>query len=70
MRANCNDDAQNKRFFDLPDDIKVKAAHPAAPNPHRGWSAIGQESVWQISKFEQGEQQTDSYQEYRVCKSY
>ncbi|RAH70342.1 isopenicillin N synthase family dioxygenase [Aspergillus aculeatinus CBS 121060] len=55
----------NKRFFDLPDDIKVKAAHPAAPNPHRGWSAIGQESVWQISKFEQGEQQTDSYQEYR-----
>ncbi|KAJ5810972.1 Clavaminate synthase-like protein [Penicillium robsamsonii] len=55
----------NKLFFDLPNHLKAKAAHPEAPNPHRGWSAIGQESVCQISKFEQGKRQNDYYQECR-----
>ncbi|KAJ5224613.1 Clavaminate synthase-like protein [Penicillium citrinum] len=51
----------NKLFFDLPNNIKAKAAHSENPNPHRGWSAIGQESVWQISKFEQGQTQNERY---------
>ncbi|RDW83772.1 uncharacterized protein DSM5745_04098 [Aspergillus mulundensis] len=56
-----------RSFFALPDTIKAKAKHPEAPNPHRGWSAIGQERVWKISGFEQDQQRTDSYNEFRVC---
>ncbi|OJI99007.1 hypothetical protein ASPVEDRAFT_80633 [Aspergillus versicolor CBS 583.65] len=34
-----------QRFFALPLEHKRKAAHPAQPNPHRGWSCIGQEKL-------------------------
>ncbi|PYH42453.1 isopenicillin N synthase family dioxygenase [Aspergillus saccharolyticus JOP 1030-1] len=56
----------NRQFFELPDSIKSQAAHPAAPNPHRGWSAVGKETLWQGSEDENGHQRrTDGYQEYR-----
>ncbi|KAL4789408.1 Clavaminate synthase-like protein [Aspergillus venezuelensis] len=54
-----------RSFFALPNDIKVKARHPEAPNPHRGWSAVGQERVWKISGFEQNKERIDSYNEFR-----
>ena len=36
---------QNKRFFSMPKEHKAKAAHPSHPNPHRGWSSVGQEKL-------------------------
>ncbi|KAL4884493.1 Clavaminate synthase-like protein [Aspergillus karnatakaensis] len=54
-----------RSFFALPNEIKAKAKHPEAPNPHRGWSAVGQERVWKISGFEQNKERTDSYNEFR-----
>ncbi|KAL4946440.1 hypothetical protein BDV06DRAFT_182576 [Aspergillus oleicola] len=35
----------SKRFFSLPLEDKLKAAHPVLPNPHRGWSCVGQEKL-------------------------
>ncbi|KAL4966111.1 isopenicillin N synthase family dioxygenase [Aspergillus stella-maris] len=35
----------SKRFFGLPLDSKLLAAHPVLPNPHRGWSCVGQEKL-------------------------
>ncbi|OJK03497.1 hypothetical protein ASPACDRAFT_111281 [Aspergillus aculeatus ATCC 16872] len=55
----------NKRFFDLPNSSKAKAAHPEAPNPHRGWSAVGKETLKGTRDDEQGKKLNDGYQEYR-----
>nr|QIW91874.1 OXY2 [Phialomyces arenicola] len=55
----------NKRFFALPEHIKAKAAHPDAPNPHRGWSAVGQEKLVKISGFEQEQERKNFYDEFR-----
>ncbi|KAL4925963.1 uncharacterized protein BDV17DRAFT_163201 [Aspergillus undulatus] len=33
------------RFFSLPLESKLFAAHPVLPNPHRGWSCVGQEKL-------------------------
>ncbi|KAL4947590.1 hypothetical protein BDW69DRAFT_178123 [Aspergillus filifer] len=35
----------SKRFFSLPLESKLLAAHPVLPNPHRGWSCVGQEKL-------------------------
>jgi hypothetical protein len=29
----------------MPVEHKAKAAHPSRPNPHRGWSSVGQEKL-------------------------
>ncbi|KAL3444267.1 Clavaminate synthase-like protein [Aspergillus insuetus] len=55
----------SRSFFALPNDIKAKAKHPEAPNPHRGWSALGQERLWKISEFEKDKERTESYNEFR-----
>ncbi|RDW80795.1 putative dioxygenase [Coleophoma crateriformis] len=55
----------NKRFFALPEQIKQKAAHPAAPNPHRGWSAVGQEQLSRIAGFEKDEEREGFVPEFR-----
>ena len=38
--------AWSKKLYDLPQDDKMKAPHPAAPMPHRGYSAAGLEKVY------------------------
>lgn len=45
---------QNKRFFSLPLAAKTKAAHPYGPNPHRGYSYIGQEKLSKVKDYEKG----------------
>ena len=45
---------QNKRFFDLPLASKEKAAHPLEPNPHRGYSYVGQEKLSKVKDYEKG----------------
>ncbi|KAL4921358.1 hypothetical protein BDW62DRAFT_197936 [Aspergillus aurantiobrunneus] len=35
----------SKRFFNMPLEDKLHAAHPVQPNPHRGWSCVGQEKL-------------------------
>ncbi|EPE34347.1 Clavaminate synthase-like protein [Glarea lozoyensis ATCC 20868] len=55
----------NKKFFALPEHIKQKARHPAAPNPHRGWSAVGQEQLSRIAGFEKDEETDGFVPEYR-----
>lgn len=29
----------------MPLEDKMQAAHPVKPNPHRGWSCVGQEKL-------------------------
>ena len=38
--------AWSKKLYDLPHEEKMKAPHPAAPMPHRGYSAAGLEKVY------------------------
>ncbi|OIW29073.1 Clavaminate synthase-like protein [Coniochaeta ligniaria NRRL 30616] len=44
----------NRRFFALPPEAKAKAAHPAQPNPHRGYSYVGQEKLSRVKDYEKG----------------
>ncbi|KAE8377947.1 hypothetical protein BDV26DRAFT_281441 [Aspergillus bertholletiae] len=44
----------NEELFALPLEAKLKAAHPPQPNPHRGYSAVGQEKLSMVSDFEKG----------------
>ncbi|KAE8137456.1 hypothetical protein BDV38DRAFT_246801 [Aspergillus pseudotamarii] len=44
----------NRELFALPAEAKLKAAHPPQPNPHRGYSAVGQEKLSMVSGFEKG----------------
>lgn len=34
----------------MPLEHKKKAAHPSHPNPHRGWSSVGQEKLSMIQQ--------------------
>ncbi|KAK2484347.1 hypothetical protein H9L39_02327 [Fusarium oxysporum f. sp. albedinis] len=45
----------SKDFFDLTHDEKMTAAHPARPNPHRGYSFVGQEITSTLSRPQPGE---------------
>jgi len=36
----------SKKLFDLPHEDKMKAPHPGAPMPHRGYSYPGFEKVY------------------------
>nr|WNT93875.1 putative 2-oxoglutarate/Fe(II)-dependent dioxygenase [Emericellopsis sp.] len=60
--------AWNKRFFDLPLEAKNVAAHPEQPNPHRGYSYIGQEKLSRVKDFEKGVR--DSVQVHDIKESY
>lgn len=46
---------QNKELFELSHDQKMNFAHPPRPNPHRGYSYVGQEKLSGVSGFERGE---------------
>ena len=45
-----------KRLFDLPLDDKMKAPHPAAPMPHRGYSGLGLEKVYSKAEIDMDSQ--------------
>ncbi|KAL2816033.1 hypothetical protein BDW59DRAFT_12372 [Aspergillus cavernicola] len=40
----------SKRFFAMPLENKMQAAHPVQANPHRGWSCVGQEKLSVIAQ--------------------
>ena len=44
----------NAKFFAMPLDAKNKAAHPPEPNPHRGYSYVGQEKLSMVKDYEKG----------------
>ncbi|KAM4057406.1 2OG-Fe(II) oxygenase superfamily protein [Hirsutella rhossiliensis] len=44
----------NRRFFRLAPEAKEKAAHPPEPNPHRGYSYVGQEKLSMVKDYEKG----------------
>lgn len=54
MKSIVTDFKKSKCFFALPLEAKMVAAHPPRPNPHRGYSAVGQENISGISGFEKG----------------
>ena len=60
---------QNKRFFDLPVEAKNKAAHPKQPNPHRGYSYVGQEKLSKVKDFEKGERNAVEVHDIKVGSS-
>ncbi|OOQ89525.1 hypothetical protein PEBR_07905 [Penicillium brasilianum] len=46
----------NKALFALSKEKKAGFAHPPRPNPHRGYSYVGQENISGVTGFERGEQ--------------
>jgi isopenicillin N synthase-like dioxygenase len=62
-----------KKLFDLPYEDKMKAPHPDALVPHRGYSGIGREKVAAKTALETDEEeQKDAYlqaSDYKVCVS-
>ncbi|PFH63359.1 hypothetical protein XA68_12323 [Ophiocordyceps unilateralis] len=48
----------NREFFSLPFAAKAKAAHPPEPNPHRGFSHVGQEKLSKVKDYEKGNRET------------
>ncbi|KAL2419946.1 2-oxoglutarate-dependent dioxygenase htyE [Exophiala dermatitidis] len=46
----------NRELFRLSKEKKMTFAHPLKPNPHRGYSFVGQENISAISGFERGEE--------------
>lgn len=57
---------QNKKLFELDYPTKMAFAHPPRPNPHRGYSYVGQENISAISGFERGEDSTASIVDLKV----
>lgn len=58
----------NKRFFDLPLEVKNQAAHPAQPNPHRGYTYVGQEKLSRVADYEKGSR--DAKEVYDIKESF
>ncbi|KAK2590967.1 hypothetical protein QQS21_011346 [Conoideocrella luteorostrata] len=58
----------NKKFFSLPLAAKAKAAHPYGPNPHRGYSYIGQEKLSKVKDYEKGHR--DAVELYDMKESF
>ena len=50
----------------MPEEHKMKAAHPKAPNPHRGYTRVGQEMLSRISDFEKGERNEKIVKDIKV----
>lgn len=57
---------KNKQFFGLPLEAKNKAAHPAQPNPHRGYSYVGQEKLSKVKDFEKGDRDAPDVYDIKV----
>ncbi|KHN99775.1 Oxoglutarate/iron-dependent oxygenase [Metarhizium album ARSEF 1941] len=58
----------NRRFFSLPLSAKAKAAHPHGPNPHRGYSYVGQEKLSKVKDYEKGSR--DAVEVHDVKESF
>lgn len=52
--SEADHDEQNQKLFALPLEVKMKAAHPPRPNPHRGYSYVGQEKLSMVADYEKG----------------
>ncbi|KAJ5484701.1 hypothetical protein N7539_004689 [Penicillium diatomitis] len=50
------DTEQNQALFALSQEKKAGFAHPPRPNPHRGYSHVGQENISGVTGFECGEE--------------
>jgi len=48
--------SKNRELFRLPHKTKMTFAHPPRPNPHRGYSYVGQENISGVTGFEKGEE--------------
>lgn len=64
--TDSNFPCQNKRFFDMPLEAKNKTAHPAQPNPHRGYSYVGQEILSRVKDFEKGDRDAPFVHDIKV----
>ena len=51
-------------------DLKNKAAHPEQPNPHRGYSYVGQEILSRVKDFEKGDRNAPVVHDIKVCLGY
>lgn len=58
---------QNARFFGLSGEAKSKAAHAVQPNPHRGYSYVGQEKLSRVRDFEKGHLEDVEVLDVKVC---
>lgn len=47
----------------------MKAAHPACPNPHRGYSYVGQEKLSMVKDFEKGDRDHMVVMDIKVLKA-
>lgn len=56
----------NQRFFNLPLCTKMKAPHPEAANPHRGYTPIGREDTSSLTNFGKGGQPTKKVANVKV----
>lgn len=65
LRAATNGE-QNQRFFNLPLCTKMKAPHPEAANPHRGYTPIGREDTSSLTNFGKGGQPTKKVANVKV----
>ena len=69
-KSMLTDVRKNKRFFDLPLEAKNKAAHPKQPNPHRGYSYVGQEILSNVKDFEKGEMDAVAVHDIKVFSPF
>jgi len=44
----------------------MKVQHPPRPDPHRGWSPIGQEKLSGITNFQKGERAPKLIEDFKV----
>ena len=57
--------AWSKKLYELPQEDKMKAPHPAAPMPHRGYSAAGLEKVYSKKAQEAAEEEEEEVDQGR-----
>lgn len=51
----------------MPLEAKNVAAHPPEPNPHRGYSYVGQEKLSRVKDFEKGSRELTEVFDVKVC---
>lgn len=62
----ANSSIQSRKFFKLDEKSKQVAAHPAAPNPHRGYSFVGQENTSGLSRYKNTDQTPKRFFDIKV----
>lgn len=54
-------------LFALPDEVKAKAAHPPRPNPNRGFTYVGQETLSKVKDYEKGNREGIAVYDVKVA---